>query len=151
MNTIKDKMYMPGRLEYITKDTQKCMDIINSRDALFIANITGHIPSEHINEFIKFLPIFSNINITTVEATICSFMYDYCKKNKLSTDKSERKLTQLANITELTAFSSYYLWYLMDRFHFTIDTISEVLVFTNNTCFNGFVTDFMDKRQKAEL
>ena len=78
-------------------------------------------------------------------------MYNYMVENDIPIDKKERKLTQLASTgDEYMSFSSYYLWYLMDRFHFVIDDIQTLLVFDKNTCFGEFANTFMENRQKAE-
>ncbi|KAI5487953.1 DNA/RNA polymerases family, partial [Trichomonas vaginalis G3] len=74
------------------------------------------------------------------------------KSNNLPVDQKQRKLTQLASThNQYQPFSSYYLWYLIDRFHFIIDDIQSILTFTKNTCFNEFANKFMNERQKAEL
>jgi len=78
-------------------------------------------------------------------------MYDYYVKNCLPTDKPERKVTQLAVVSEPTVFSSYYLWYLIDGIGFKIESVKSILTFTATDCFNGFVTDFIKRRQDAEL
>ena len=151
------KMYMPGRLVntincYNGVFKKKALNIINRKDTLFVAVVKGHIKKEYINDYINFLPIFRNIDITTDKETIGDFMYDYLQKNNIKTDTKERKLTQLADTYgEYMSFSSYYLWYLMDRFHFVIDDIKTLLVFDKNTCFNKFANTFMENRQKAEL
>ena len=151
------RMYMPGRLV----ETIDCFNgvlkakakgIINRKNELFVAVVKGHIPKEYINEYINFLPIIRNIEITTNKETIGEYMYNYMKNNKIKTDQKERKLTQLASTNdEYMSFSSYYLWYLMDRFHFVIDDVKTLLVFDKNTCFNKFANTFMENRQKAEL
>ena len=151
------KMYMPGRLVetidcYNGVFKAKALGIINRKRDLFVAVVKGHIEKEHINDFINFLPIIRNIEITTNRETIGDFMYDYMVENGIKTDVPERKLTQLADTNdEYMSFSSYYLWYLMDRFHFIIDDIKTLLVFDKNTCFNNFANTFMANRQKAEL
>jgi len=147
---------MPGRLIEHVKCTNnvfkhKALNIIKRKDTLFVANIKGHIPREHLNDCINFLPIIRNKEIITNEETIGSFMYNYMKSNNIKTDIPSRKLTQLAEVTEFTSFSSYYLWYLMDRFHFVIDDINDLLVFDKNTCFSKFTNTFMNERQKAGL
>ena len=79
-------------------------------------------------------------------------MYNYMKKNGMKTDSKERKFTQLADTNgEFMSFSSYYLWYLMDKFHFVIDDIQTLIIFNKNTCFNSFVDGFTKNRQKAKL
>ncbi len=152
-----NKMYMPGRLVKHIKcdneeDKTKALNIINGKSELFIAEIKGHIPKEHINEFINFPPIFRNIDITTDEATLGTYMYNYCKANKLTTDKTERKLTQLLSThDQYMSFSSYYLWFLIDRCHFVIDDVKSIMTFTKTDRFGLFATEFMNARQKAEL
>ena len=79
-------------------------------------------------------------------------MYNYMKKNGMKTDTKERKLTQLADTNgEYMSFSSYYLWYLMDKFHFVIDDIQTLITFKSNTCCNLFVDGFTKNRQQATL
>ncbi len=152
-----NKMYMPGRLvEHFKCDTEenktRALNIINSKTKLFIAEIKGHIPKEYINEFINFPPIFRNIDITTDEATLGTYMYNYCKDNKLTTDKQERKMTQLLSThNQFMSFSSYYLWFLMDRCHFVIDEVQSIMTFTKTDRFRLFAEEFMSARQKAEL
>ena len=154
------RMYMPGRLlsfkEYVPgfNDDEALRIILNknrfTEDAdLFVAEVIGHIDEKYINEFINFPPIFRNIDITTNEQTIGSFMYDYLKRNNFPVDKKERKLTQLMEITEYTAFSSYYLWFLVDRCHFVIDGVKSLQIYSKHTAFNNFVTSFMNERIEA--
>ena len=151
------KMYMPGKIKkFLICDDEKkkayAREVIAKQDTLFVAEILGEIPKEYINEFINFLPIFRNIEITTDEDTLGSFMYNYMKENNLPIDKKERKLTQLASTNgEYMIFSSYYLWYLMDRFHFVIQDIKSIILFTKNTFSHDFATQFMKTRQEAEL
>jgi hypothetical protein len=108
-------MYMPGSVEKHITDKDEAMRVIEGRNTLFIANIKGEIPKEYYDSVINFPPIFRNITIKTSEDVIGSTMYNYMKDNKLSVDKEERKLTQLLNTNgEFMAFSSYYLWFLID-------------------------------------
>jgi hypothetical protein len=151
------RMYSPGRIMNVyrcaNENTKKlAMDIINRKDTLFIAEVKGHIDEKYLNEFINFLPIFRNIEITTDKETIGEYMYDYLKSNNIKTDVKEKKLTQLADTNgEFMSFSSYYLWYLIDRFHFKIDDIKTLIVFNKSKCFNKFVNDFTSNRQKAKI
>ena len=150
------KMYMPGRLTKTiqcvnTTFKKNAIAIIKRKDTLFVADIKGHIPKERINEFINFLPIIRNKDIITNKETIGEYMYDYMKNNGIKVDDKERKLTQLAEVDDFTSFSSYYLWYLMDRFGFVIDDIRTLLLFEKNDCFHKFANQFMETRQKAEL
>ena len=52
-------------------------------------------------------------------------------------------------ITEYTAFSSYYLWFLVDRCHFVIDGVKSLQIYSKHTAFNNFVTSFMNERIEA--
>ena len=92
-----------------------------------------------------------NKDIITNKETIGEYMYNYMKNNGIKVDDKERKLTQLAEVDDFTSFSSYYLWYLMDRFGFVIDDIRTLLLFEKNDCFHKFANQFMETRQKAEL
>jgi hypothetical protein len=48
-------------------------------------------------------------------------------------------------------FSSYYLWYLIDRFGFVIDDVTEISVFSanDNGLFTKFRIQLMEERMKA--
>jgi hypothetical protein len=48
-------------------------------------------------------------------------------------------------------FSSYYLWYLIDRFGFVIDDLTEMSVFyaNENGLFIKFTLQLMEERMKA--
>jgi predicted methyltransferase len=48
-------------------------------------------------------------------------------------------------------FSSYYLWYLIDRFGFVIDDVIEMFVFYDNEngLFTKFTIQLMQERMKA--
>jgi hypothetical protein len=72
------------------------------------------------------------------------------KKNKLPTDKKERKLTQLLDTHgEFMEFNNYYLWFLIDTCHFVIDEIKEIYVFVANRAFKNFVEQFMRRRLES--
>ncbi len=163
-----NKIYMPGRLTSFTHTTtpslkRNAIKLINQKDTLFIVEIKGHIEEEFINEFINLPPIFRNIDIEMNPETIGNYMYDYCKENSLLGNvckpeagscrtSSERKLTQLLSThDQFMSFSSYYLWFLIDRCHFVIDDIRSIMTFTKMDKFSEFVTSFMDARQTAEL
>jgi hypothetical protein len=149
------KMYMAGRIlktiiveNYPQK--QECNAIINSRDQLFVAEVKGHIDDAYLNDFVNFPPIFRNLTIKTNRETIGSYMYDYMSSNNLKTDHVEKKLTMLLSTHgEYISFSSYYLWFLIDRCHFIIDDIKSVITFTKHDRFNPFVNEFMNNRIKA--
>ena len=156
------KMYMPGSIEQAFKCSdiflkQKARFIINSRDTLFVADVRGYIPKEYWNEFIDLPPIWRNIKIKCNEQTIGSYMYNYIKKNNLVFDSKAKKLTMLLSTHPECAeesegymtFSSYYLWFLMDRCHFVIEDVRYIVTFTKHTGFNSFVETFMQNRQKA--
>ena len=151
------RMYMPGRVieAFYTKDLmlkKKAKFIINKRDTLFVADLKGHIPEEYYNEFINLPPIFRNINITTDKKTIGENMYEYMKSNNLAVDQKTKKLTMLLSTKgEYMSFSSYYLWFLIDRCHFVIDDIKYICTFTKHDGFNNFVNEFMNNRQHAMI
>jgi hypothetical protein len=48
-------------------------------------------------------------------------------------------------------FSNYYLWYLIDRFGFVIDDVTEMSVFYDNEngLFTKFTLQLMEERMKA--
>jgi hypothetical protein len=72
------------------------------------------------------------------------------KKNDLKTERNETKLTMLLSTHDtFMSFSSYYLWFLIDRCHFIIDDIKSIITFTKHDRFNAFVNDFMNNRIKA--
>ncbi|KAI5546883.1 CBG23764 family [Trichomonas vaginalis G3] len=151
------RMYMPGRLTNVlicesTAQKAMALGIIKKKQELFVTEVKGHIDEKYINDYINFLPIIRNLDIVTNEETIGSFMYNYMKTNNILVDQKQRKLTQLASTHgEYMSFSSYYLWYLIDRFHFIIDDVKSILTFAKNTCFHDFANEFMRVRQEAEL
>jgi hypothetical protein len=66
--------------------------------------------------------------------------------------KKQKKLTELMITMRLCMlFSSYCLWYLIDRFGFVIDNVREMSVFhTNeNGLFTKFTIQLMEERVKA--
>jgi hypothetical protein len=146
-------MYMPGRLEWYQEcetEEQKREAIRNimKKEKLFIAEVIGHIDDDHLNEFINFPPIFRNIDINLDAATLGQYMYDFVKQ--FSKGKQERKLTMiLSTHGEYMSFSSYYLWFLIDRCHFIIDDIRSIMYFSKHTGFHEFVNQFMSKRCEA--
>jgi hypothetical protein len=149
------KMYMPGRIkETVICETdelkQKALNIIKSKNELFITEIKAHIDPQYINEFINFPPIHRNIEITTSKEFIGEYMYDVMEKNHFKTNYKENKLTMLLSThDQFMSFSSYYLWLLMDHFHLIIDDIKSIITFTKHDGFNSFVTELMNKRIEA--
>ena len=91
------KMYMPGRLlKKITvndKNTfNKCIDIINKKQFLFVAVLKGEIPKDNLNKCINYLPIFRNVKVNNTREVIGDYMYEYMKKiNYSNIDKTEIK------------------------------------------------------------
>ena len=151
------KMYMPGRLIdriEIKTDKQKkyAYDIIYNQNRfdnkrpkhLFKATVKIECPTDLINKFINFPPIFRNINIKNEESVIGSFMYSYMKNNHFpSIDKEERKLTMLIDTCgEYMTFSNYYLWFLIDHGLKIVD-IKSISLYTAHDGFNNFVNEFM--------
>jgi hypothetical protein len=69
------------------------------------------------------------------------------KKSGISTDKKERKLTQLLDTRgEFMIFSSYYLWFLIDVCRFVVEDVEILYVYSKSTAYNPFVTEMMQKR-----
>ncbi|KAA6380109.1 MAG: hypothetical protein EZS28_024363, partial [Streblomastix strix] len=97
---------------------------ITQEGKLFIAEVKGHIDDNYVNDFINFPPILRNYEFTIDERTIGSYMYCHMKQNTIMTDQKQRKLTNLTStMGEYMAFSSYYLWFLIDDCHFIIDDV----------------------------
>ncbi|KAA6368664.1 MAG: hypothetical protein EZS28_035809, partial [Streblomastix strix] len=136
--TAGGKLYMCGsQTGKIMGDTdhskQTILRIINSKKRfkedgqLFIAEVKGHIDENYINDFINFPPILRNYEFTTDERSIGSYMYKHMKDNTIKTDQKQRKLTNLTStMGEYMAFSSYYLWFLIDDCHFIIDDVKQI-------------------------
>ena len=58
-----------------------------------------------------------------------------------------RKLTQLLSTHgQFMTFSTYYLWFLVDRCHFVIEDVKSIIWFNRHRAFNGFVKNIMNKR-----
>jgi hypothetical protein len=130
-----NKMLMSGYLkEYIT-DKQRILDIIFAKKELFVVTLKGCIPEVRWKEFINYAPIIRNIEI--------------------GNDKSKRKqkkLTQLMTTMGLfMRFSSYYLWYLIERFGFVIDDVTKMSMFyaNENGLFTKFTIQLMEERMEA--
>ena len=151
-----NKLLMAGKItnSFFTENKQLkdlAMDLINNgRDQteyVFIASVKGHIPEDRINDCVNFPPIMRNLEIKTDKETIGAYMYNYLKSCDLTTDKKERKLTNLLSTHgEYMAFSNYYLWFLIDQFDFVIEDINYFIKFDAHDRFNNFVNHFMNKR-----
>ncbi|KAA6402583.1 MAG: hypothetical protein EZS28_001893 [Streblomastix strix] len=157
------KLYMCGQSIERIIDQIRCKQLIydanrQSEDALvvdkmllFVAEVRGHIGENYINYYIDFGPILRNIDITINKETIGQFMYNHLVGPQLPHDNVERKLTNLVDTNnELMSFNNYYLWLLIDQFHFIIDEIVSVTTFTEHDNFNSFVKEFMNMRQQAK-
>jgi hypothetical protein len=143
-------IYMPGYTKYRTKDKELMRKIINAKKELFIVSLKGHCSD--IDKVINFPPIIRNVEFQTSKDIIGETMYDYMKKHNMPVDRKVRKLTQLTDTHgEYMVFSSYYLWFLIDTCGFVIDDVKDMYVFTKHRAFNGFVEEFMRKRQEAKL
>jgi hypothetical protein len=109
-----NRMYMPLRLAYYTKNKDDIMRIINDRnnDKLFIVELKGGIYDENgINKCINFPPIFRNIHVKPTANVVGEIMSNqYMKVNKFSNlekVKPEKKLTQLlSTMGEYMVFST---------------------------------------------
>ncbi|KAA6399201.1 MAG: hypothetical protein EZS28_005271 [Streblomastix strix] len=118
---------------------------------LFIAEVRGHIDEYYINYCIDFGPILHNIDITTNKETIGEYMYNHLVEHNLPYDIVERKLTNLVDMNnEVMSFNNYYLWLLIDQFHFITDVIVSVTTFTKHDGFNSFVKEFIYIRYQAK-
>jgi hypothetical protein len=94
------KMLMPGNFKEYRVDKEKIMSVINEKRELFVVMLKGGISEEKWDEFINYIPIIRNAEI-------------YNNKSK----KKQKKLTQLMTTMGLyMPFSSYYLWYIIDKF-----------------------------------
>ncbi|KAA6381609.1 MAG: hypothetical protein EZS28_022864 [Streblomastix strix] len=119
---------------------------------LFIAEVKGHNDQNYINDYINFLPILRNYEFTTDERTIGSYMYNHMKYNNVKTDQKQRKLTNLTStMEEYMAFSSYYLWFLIDDCHYIIDDVKQIVLFNKHDQFNSFIKEFTKNRIEAKL
>ncbi|KAA6374352.1 MAG: hypothetical protein EZS28_030122 [Streblomastix strix] len=161
-------LYMCGQaIEFINATTQfdqdRCKEIIYDANRfsndplvvdkmlLFIAEVRGHIDEDYINYCIDFGPILRNIDIKTNKETIGEYMYNHLVEHKLQHDVVERKLTNLVDTNnEVMSFNNYYLWLLIDQFHFIVDEIVSVTTFSKHDSFNSFVKEFMRIRQQAK-
>jgi hypothetical protein len=120
--------------EYI-KDKQRMLDIINEKKELFVVTLKGGIPEERWNDFINYAPIIRNIEIGNGRSK-----------------KKQTKLTQLMATTgKFMPFSNYYLWYLIDRFGFVIEDVTEMSLFyaNENGLFIKFTIQLVEERMKA--
>ncbi|KAA6401239.1 MAG: hypothetical protein EZS28_003239 [Streblomastix strix] len=158
-----EKIYMcgsqTGKIEGDDQHSkQTILRIINSKKKftadgqLFGAEVKGHIDENYLNDFINFPPILRNYEFTTDERTIGSYMYNHMKDNKIKTDQKQRKLTNLSStMGEYIAFSSYYLWFLIDDCHFIIDDVKQIILFNKHDQFNSFIKEFTINRIEAKL
>ncbi|GHU20290.1 hypothetical protein FACS189472_11380 [Alphaproteobacteria bacterium] len=157
-------MYMPAALVEYTADPDKATSIFNEifstrfaetdteakSGLLLIVSLKGHIDSPYLNEFINFPPIFRNINIDTDDAAVVGDITAQQIKKVGVTGGTQRKLTQLLSThDEYMTFSSYYLYFLIDRCHCIVDENAEIVTFTKTDCFKKFVTTFMNRRIAA--
>jgi hypothetical protein len=130
-----NKMLIPGNFKECITDKQRMLDIFSPKKELFVVTLKGGIPKERWNEFINYAPIIRNIEIGN-------------DKSK----KRQKKHTQLMTTMGLfMPFSSYYLWYLIDRFGFVIEDVTEISVFyaNDNGLFTKFTIQLMEERMKA--
>ena len=82
------------------------------------------------------------------EKTIGGYMYNYMKSNEMSVDNKTKKLTQLLTVDQFSIFTSYYLWWLIDRCNFQITEIKSFVTYSSHDMFNPFVTEMMNRRQQ---
>ena len=159
-------MYMPGyeinRYECYDNEGKRnekvykaCYNIIHSKhrfypnpEFIFRAKVILECPTEKINDFIDFPPVFRNFDIKNNEETLGSYMYNYGRKNKISAiDKTTKKLTMtIDTMVQSFSFGCYYLWFLIDHGLKVIDIIN-LTTYTATKAFEPFVEEFMGKRQ----
>jgi hypothetical protein len=111
------------------------LDIINEKKELFVVTLKGGILQVRWKEFINYGPIIRNIEIGNGRFK-----------------KKQTKLTQLmTTIDKFMTFSSYYLWYLIDRFGFVFDDLTEMSVFytNDNGLFTKFTIELIEGRMKT--
>jgi hypothetical protein len=151
-------MYMPGGLQQFTEDKTLAnvilKDLLSERftsgssGLLFVTSIKGHRDNAYLNDYINFPPIMRNLEIDSSDSSVVGpvttkqiGMVEGKKGGK------ERRLTQLLSThDQFMAFSSYYLFFLIDECHFVIDDVQAIATFSKTTCFNKFVTTFMGRR-----
>jgi hypothetical protein len=51
---------------------------------------------------------------------------------------------------EYGIFNNYYLWLLLDYYHFQIEDVEEIYVFEKNCAFKEFGEMFMTKRMESK-
>jgi hypothetical protein len=108
-------MYIPGRVKQVVKNQEEALKIINERNEIFSVDVKGHIDPNFLNVVVRFLLIFMNVDIKTNKETIGEIMYEYMTSNGMSTNKKERKLTQLTDThNEYRLTNNYILWFLLD-------------------------------------
>ena len=74
----------------------------NKPNYVFKAEVKLRCPTNKINYFINFPPIFRHITIKNDEQTLGSYMYNYMKKNEfISLDKETDILTQLIDTNDI--------------------------------------------------
>jgi hypothetical protein len=155
------RMFMPGRVFKFmcnaTSTQQEMINIIKSQDRfeaygqMFIAEVRGFIDEDYLEEFVNFPPIFRRVKYEITRERIGDYMYDYMFEHgfvkERKTPRTEEKLTMLLSTHgEFMSFSSYYLWFLIDRCHFIIEEVRTLTLFTKHMAFNPFVNEFMKKR-----
>ena len=147
-------MYMPGSFICRYTDKNKCMNIItstsrfaNKPNYVFKAEVKLRCPTNKINYFINFPPIFRHITIKNDKQTLGKYMYEYMKKNSCITiDKDSDILTQLIDTNDnYMTFNNYYLWFLLDHGLEIVD-VNSVSLYSCHKGFNNFVETFFDKR-----
>jgi hypothetical protein len=57
------RLFIPGGVKLYTIDKNRIVQIIQSREELFIISVKGRIPEEWYNKFLEFPPIFSNLMV----------------------------------------------------------------------------------------
>jgi hypothetical protein len=127
---------MPGPVKSKITDQNEAMKIIKERKEIFSVDVKGHIDKNYLNSVVRFPQIFMNVDITTNKETIGESMNEYMTSNGMKVDKKERKLTQLTDTpNEYRLTNNYLLWFLIDTYHFVIDSIRVMYVYEKHTGF----------------
>jgi hypothetical protein len=93
-----------------------------------------------------------NVDIKTNKENIGETMFEYMKNNNMTTDRKERKLTQLTDThDEYRLTNNYMLWFLIDTCHFIIDSIRLMYVYEKHTGFRAFTEEMTKLRQESKL
>jgi hypothetical protein len=142
---------MPGPLKKVIKN-EEARKIIEERKEIFSVDVKGHIDPNFLNDVVRFPPIFMNVDIKTNKENIGETMFEYMKNNNMPTNRKERKLTQLTDThNEYRLTNNYMLLFLIDTYHFIINSIRVMYVYEKYTGFRAFTEEMIRLIQEAKL